>query len=177
MVRAFIALDIPDEIKDYIYDLQRKLSTPAAKLKWVSKKHLHFTIKFLGEIKDSKVPIIVERLSKIERRPLKVKLSRIGFFPDENFIRVVWLGIDPEEVVNKVQQDVDAELLDEFPDDQKFLSHITLGRIKEMKNKEYFLKLLKETKVPPMEFEFSWLKLYESLQKGATIDYRYMKEF
>lgn len=176
-MRLFVALDLPQNVKDYMYDLQRKLKTPSAKVNWSSKKHFHFTLKFLGDVDEKKVKDIVSRLDKIKKREVKVRLSRIGFFPDENYMRVVWIGVEPEGELNSIAQDVDAELLDLFPGEQTFSAHLTLGRVKSLKSKDEFLKKVAAVKVEPIEFEFSGIKLYNSVQKGSTRDYVCLKEF
>lgn len=176
-MRLFIAIDLPKEVKDYMYDLQKKLNSNFAKVKWVSKKHFHLTLQFLGEVDEDKIPQIVERLERIKSRPLKVKLSKIGFFPSEEDIRVVWLGIEPEAEIDKLANEVDGELLDMFSEEHRFKCHLTLGRVKAIKKQEEFLKKLNSVEIEPKEFEFSWLKLYKSVKVGSTHEYEYVKEF
>lgn len=176
-MRLFVALDLPQDVKDYIYDLQRKLKTPAAKVSWVSKKHFHFTLKFLGNVDEEKVKDIISRLAKIRKRAMKARISGVGFFPGEGNIRVVWLGVEPESELNSIAQDVDAELLDLFPDEQSFSAHLTLGRVKSLRSKGDFLKKVAAVRIEPMEFEFSWIKLYNSVQKGSAREYVCLKEF
>lgn len=177
VVKLFVAMDLPSEVKDYMYGLQGRLKSPAAKIKFVSKKHFHLTVKFLGEVDESKVPEIVERLSKLKRQKVGVRLSGLGFFPSEHDARVVWVGMEPEGKVNKIAQDVDGELLDLFPGEQKFSPHLTLGRVKEVKKKEEFLKKAREVKIEPLQFELSWLRLYKSVLKGSAFEYVCIKEF
>ncbi len=176
-MRLFVALDLPQNVKDCIYELQRKLKTPAAKVSWVSKKHFHFTLKFLGEVDEKKVKDLVSRLSRIRKRAVKARLSKIGFFPDDGHIRVVWLGVEPEGELNGIAQDVDAELLDMFPGEQSFSAHITLGRVKSLRSKDGFLKKVRAVGIEPIEFEFSWIKLYNSVQKGSMYEHVCLKEF
>jgi len=176
-MRLFIALDLSPEVKDYLFDLERKMNAPVAKVKWVSKKHLHLTLKFLSEVPESRIPEIVERLSKIKKRSIKVRLSGVGFFPNERNIKVIWVGIQPEDEVCRIQQEVDGELLGMFSDDQRFDPHLTLGRVKSVRRNDDFLKMLKGIQVKPLEFEFSGLKLYQSILKGATQEYVCLKEF
>lgn len=177
MMRVFVALDIPKEVRDYLFELQKKMNSNFAKVKWVSKKHLHLTLKFLGEVSDKKVEQIVERLSNVKKRSLKVNLSRIGFFEGDGQVRVIWTGIEPGDEVDLLQQDVDGELLDIFSEPQKFSSHITLGRVKSIKNNDGFLEKVKAVKVEHMEFELSHIKLYQSVLKGSTQEYVCIKEF
>ena len=45
-MRLFIAIDLPDNVKDYLYCLQRSFNKDNSKIIWVYKKNLHLTLKF-----------------------------------------------------------------------------------------------------------------------------------
>ena len=49
--RLFIAIELNDELKDYLFGLQKTLDLKA-KIRWVAKKNLHLTLKFLGYVED-----------------------------------------------------------------------------------------------------------------------------
>ena len=143
-MRLFIGIFLPEEILDYLYEVQNKLkkSLPA-KITWVTKKVLHINLKFIGEVNESNLSLIKERLNKIKFKPFKVKLDKIGVFPNENYIRVIWIGFKQERRIIELQQKIDAELLDLFPKDQRFSAHLTFGRVKFIKDKEEFRKNIK----------------------------------
>lgn len=141
-MRLFIAIDIPKEIKDKLFDLQKQIGSDLAKISWVHKKNLHLTLKFLGELPENKVEGIKERLRTIKLNSFEVELNSLGVFPNENRIRVIWVGLKSEHIY-ELQIKIDQELLDLFSKDTRFQSHLTLGRVKFIKNKEKLKEKLK----------------------------------
>lgn len=158
-MRLFLAIDLPKEIKDYLFELEKKVKE--AKITWVSKKNLHLTIKFLGEVNQKDLPKLKEQI-KIIHPKLRVKLSEIGFFPDSKDPRVIWLAIEPEEEVIHLQQKIDAQLLTLFPGEQKFQAHLTLGRIKSIRRKEDFFNSILSIHLEQKSFEISSFQLMKS---------------
>ena len=143
-MRLFIGIFLPKEILDYLYLVQGKLKPNLpAKINWIAKSKIHFTLKFFGEVNENKINEIKEKLNKIRFKSFKVKLDKIGVFPNENDIRVIWAGLSPKGKVIELQQKIDSELLNLSSKDQEFSVHVTLARVKFIKDKEEFKKYLK----------------------------------
>src|SRR3989338_7851936 len=160
-MRLFLAIGLPKEIKDYIFDLEKKFKE--AKITWVSKKNLHLTVKFLGEVQEKDLPMIKERI-KIIHPKIKVKLSQIGFFPNAKDPKVIWLALEPEKEIISLQQKIDAELLQLFPHEQKFQAHLTIGRIKSIRRKEDFFQSVKAIQLEKKEFEMTSFQFMKHLK-------------
>ena len=90
MVRSFIAIDIPENVKKQIVDLQNQL--PYFMGKKTELDNLHLTLKFLGEIDDSVVSDVKKLLENIKLKKFEVTISEIGVF-NENFIKIIWIHI------------------------------------------------------------------------------------
>ena len=176
-MRLFLAIDLPEKAKDYLYNFQKNLKRDYVKVSWVPKKNLHLTLKFFGEVDEKKLEALKAELKNIKQDSFKVKLKGIGFFPDEKEPRVIWVGIQPEKDVVALQQKIDEALLLSFPSDQKFQSHLTIGRIKGVKNPKEFAKAAKELKVEEIEFEISSFKLMQSTLAATEPSYRVIEEF
>lgn len=176
-MRLFLAIDLPEKAKDYLYNFAKNLKKDYVKVNWVPKKNLHLTLKFFGEVDEAKLGELKAELKKIKQEPFKVKLKGIGFFPDEKAPRVIWVGIQPEKEVIALQQKIDEALLLMFPSDQKFQSHLTIGRIKAVKKPKEFAELAKSLKVEEIEFEISSFKLMESTLASTGPSYRVVEEF
>ena len=71
-----------------------------------------------------------------------IKLHGVGVFPNENYIKVIWVSLNPKEEVIGLQQKIDSELLNLFPKDQRFSAHMTFGRVKFISTYTQVLKLL-----------------------------------
>ncbi len=161
-MRCFIALNLPKDVKDYLFDFQRKLKTKDAKINWVAKKNLHITLKFLGEINEDKLVKIKERLKKINFKKIKGNLDKIGFFPDIEEPHSLWVGLKPEENIVRLAQNIDEETLDLVASEQQFVAHLTLGRVKTIQKKIPFLALLKPLKIEKLPFTLESFTLYKS---------------
>ena len=54
--------------------------------------------------------IIRDELKKIDFNKFTVFLDKIGVFPSENYIRVVWIGLKPEEEILNLHKNIDENL-------------------------------------------------------------------
>ena len=167
-MRLFIAVDF-NELKDYFVELQTLLPKNA-KLSLV--KTFHITLKFLGEVQPDKVEKIIEILKNIKFQPFAVFLDSIGIFPTENYIRVVWVGINPEEKVLELQKNIDDTLKPLFKKEKGFKAHITLARVKYPEDKKQFLEQLKKIKIENKKIEIKDFRLIKSTlsPKGAVYE-------
>ena len=151
-MRCFIALDIPKELKDTLFELQTKLKNKNAKIKWIAKKNLHVTMRFLGDCKENKIEVVQEKLKHINFKQIRVKLDELSIFPHEQAPRILWIGLKPEEPILRLAQRIDEETLEINARKQRFTSHLTLGRIKTLKSKQVYLNALKEVKLEKRVF-------------------------
>ena len=164
-MRAFIAVDIPfgKEFKEYQEEIKNfgGFSFP--------KNQFHLTLKFLGEVNENKIEEIKEKLNKINFKPFKVRLGNFGVFPDKKHINVIWISLIPEEKIKSLQENVE-DVLEQFFEREKreFKAHVTLARIKFVKDKEKLLESLK--KKIEGEFVIDKFKLIKSelTPKGAV---------
>lgn len=157
-MRLFVAVDF-DGFREYFEKLQWTLP-PNAKFSFV--KSFHLTLKFLGEVKSIDVDKIKEALASVSFDQFSVFLDSIGVFPSENHIRVVWVGIHPEEEIIVLQRSIDDALKDYFNREKNFKSHITLARVKEPQDKEGFVQHIRNIKVAPIKADISSFKLVRS---------------
>ncbi len=164
-MRLFVSCEIPKEISDYVRELAKQL--PEAKL--TVPKNIDLTIKFLGEVPDTKVEEIKQRLSEMRFKPFRAMLNGIGVFTEE-FIRVAWVGLTPSEKFEELHMMADNALEKLFPKEKRFQAHLTIARVKYVEDKQKFLEGLKKIKVEPLTFEVNKLILFRSQlsPKGAT---------
>jgi RNA 2',3'-cyclic 3'-phosphodiesterase len=171
-MRLFVAIELPKEVKDELFRIQKLIPSKFAKIKWVSKKNLHLTLKFIGE---TDVETISKKLKEIKFESFKLNLSKFemcsrGKYTKKSYVARLWVNIKPLQNIIKLQQNVDSVLLGVVKGDQKFSPHLTLGRVKLVKKKEALVKVLKEISVNPLEFEINEFKLMQSkLTKDGPI--------
>ncbi|MBU0930206.1 MAG: RNA 2',3'-cyclic phosphodiesterase [Nanoarchaeota archaeon] len=169
-MRLFIAAPLPDEIKDYLFELEKEISKLPAKFKLVSKKNLHLTLKFIPEADEKQIEEIRSRLKTIKFNSFKISLTEKGLFPIEGKAKVIWIGLESDNRLIELQQRIDEKLLDIFSDNQEFKSHITLGRIKYIKNQEKFDEELNKIKISKLKSEIKEFGLFNStLTKDGPI--------
>lgn len=173
-MRTFIAIKLPENIKDYLKELQKELSGMKGSLV----KDFHLTLKFLGEVSEDKIEKIKERISEIKFEPFKINLSKLGFFPTESYIRVVWVGLGPEDKVVELQKKVDEAMKEfGFKDDFKFKSHLTLARVKFIDDKKTFVEKLKKLEIKPLEFDVNSFSLMKSTLTREGAVHEELKKF
>ena len=50
MIRLFVALKIPENIKEQLFNICHELVSDASLYKWETKDKIHLTLKFIGEV-------------------------------------------------------------------------------------------------------------------------------
>ncbi|MEM2192349.1 MAG: RNA 2',3'-cyclic phosphodiesterase [Candidatus Hadarchaeales archaeon] len=148
MVRAFVAVKISDEVRRKLVEVQGALAKAGAEQKLVEPENLHLTLKFLGEVQQEKIRRIVEKVSEAVAgtEPFDIHVAGIGAFPSIGYARVVWAGMaEGGEKVAEVQKKIDSALTSlGFSPERDFHPHITLSRVKFVREKARFVEFLKE---------------------------------
>ncbi len=157
-MRLFIAIDF-NELRDYFIELQQLLPKNA-KLSFT--KTFHLTLKFLGEVQPDKVNKTINILKNIKLGHFSAFTDSIGIFPTENYIRVVWAGLKPEDKILELQKNIDESLKSLFKKEKDFKAHITLARVKYPEDKKQFLEQLRKIKVENKKIEVKDFRLVRS---------------
>lgn len=131
--RMFIAAELSAENRDRVADLQERMRSAGARIRWVKPHQLHFTLRFLGEIPAAQVAraIVATREAVRAAAPFLVTIAGLGAFPSLERPQVVWLGTrEGGEALQRLAADLDAALSAErFPGERRpFRPHLTLGR-------------------------------------------------
>ena len=162
-MRCFIAVDLPGEIKEELIKVQNSIPKDLAKFKLVEKENLHLTLRFLGEISDKEASKLKGALKSISYKKFKASLNGTGVFPSQNYIRIVWVGLEPEKQIKELRKNIeDALIKSGFSADKRFEAHLTLARVKSVKDKMAFAKKINELKVRPLSFDIESFKLKKS---------------
>lgn len=136
-IRAFIAIELPQEIKTDLSVSLSKLKPGREKaVKWVNPNSIHLTLKFLGNIPEVKIVDITHTIKQAGSclHPFTLELSRLDAFPNLKSPRVVWVGIGGDiPSVSHLQKQIDKSLipLGFSPEKREFSPHLTLGRIRD----------------------------------------------
>ncbi len=170
-MRVFISINLPQKVTEKIKLIQEKL--PDFFGKKTQEKNLHLTLKFLGEIDEKELEEIKEKLKEINFSKIKCTLDSIGVF-SEDFIRIVWLHLSGAE---ELQREIDKKLQGFFKKEKRFMSHITIARVKKIKNKEKFLDELKKIKFNEIQYIAESFYLMKSDLKNTGAVHMPLAEF
>ena len=122
-MRLFIAINLDDEMKDALMDIQYTMRTYGVRGKETPEENMHLTLAFIGEFDDPEyVKSIIE---SIDFRPFEIRLQGIGAFGD-----LWWAGIEESYPLQSLAKRLRRELAASFIpfDRKKFSPHITLIR-------------------------------------------------
>ncbi|MBU1808835.1 MAG: RNA 2',3'-cyclic phosphodiesterase [Candidatus Omnitrophica bacterium] len=140
-MRAFIAIEISDAIKDVLGRVITHLKYSGADVKWVDPGIIHLTLKFLGEITDDKRDDIKSSLDTLAKdvKPFEMTIKDLGAFPAIERPRVIWVGLDKGslEATDLALRIKDSLSEAGFPgSDRPFSAHLTIGRVRSPLNSD-----------------------------------------
>jgi 2'-5' RNA ligase len=132
-MRLFVALDIPEEIRERLRQYAERVQSFALDARWARIESLHVTLKFIGEVKDEKLAAIKSALAQIKARPFQVEFKEIGFFPAPKSARVFWAGVSAGEELAQLASATEAavEKLGIARENRPYHPHLTLARAPE----------------------------------------------
>ena len=170
-MRTFISINIPEEIRKEIKKIQDFL--PEFFGKKTKVENLHLTLKFLGEIKEQVVGEVKEKLREIKIEKFKTEIDSVGVFSEE-FIRIVWLHMKD---CDSLQKQIDNALKNLFKPEKRFMSHLTIARIKKLKDKKRFLQELEKIKIEKIKFIVDKFYLMKSELTSEGPRYSVLEEY
>lgn len=158
-LRCFVSIDFPKEIKKEIVKVQGQLPEFAGKK--TEYENLHLTLKFLGEIDMDKLDAAQKKLREVKLKSFECEIDSIGVF-SEKYIKIIWLGLKNCE---GLQKKIDENLINLFRQEARFMGHLTIARVKNVKTKKEFLDKLKLIKIPKIKFKVNEFCLNKSILK------------
>jgi 2'-5' RNA ligase len=161
LTRAFICIEFSDEVIKEVARVQELIGKVKFTGKLTELENLHLTLKFLGEIDDEKLERVKTALKKIEFKPMKLKLGKVGTFSVRGKPSIVWIKVEGKAIYD-LQKAIDEVLLGSFKPEERFMGHLTIARIKYVKDKKGFLEHIDSIKCKPVAFETREFKLKKS---------------
>lgn len=131
-IRAFLAIPLPDQARTQVLQLARQLAGELPQVRWNRAETLHLTLKFFPAIEEESLEKIGEVMLSVGRftAPFRVRMKGLGAFPDLDRPWVFWLGIEQDQPLRKLHQELDGRLeqIGLAKDNRPFAPHLTLGR-------------------------------------------------
>lgn len=127
MIRLFVAVDLPESIRDRLLALQG--GVPGAR--WSNSGQLHLTLRFIGEVDENVAHDVHDALAAIRAPSFTLEISGVGEFGGKN-PRALWAGVKSNESLLHLQRKIETALqrIGLEPEQRKYSPHITLARLK-----------------------------------------------
>ncbi|GAF75032.1 unnamed protein product, partial [marine sediment metagenome] len=131
-VRSFIAIELPDELKQELTQLEDRLKlSNQPGVRWVNPYSIHLTLKFLGNIAIDRIDAITRSMEEASRgiAPFHLEVRELGVFPNLKRVQVAWVGVKGEvDTIQRLQQRIESGLvpLGFASESRKFTPHLTL---------------------------------------------------
>ena len=177
MKRIFIALKVnPDES---LLRIQSSLKAVLGgeRINWTDPSNIHLTLTFLGDTEEDLIKVVSIMLKQkcTGFGEFSFSLKGSGVFNNYRDPRVIWIGIENNKKLMKLNDEINIGLKDAGfrLEDRPFRPHITLGRIKSIRNTDILRSSLEKyqdafiQEVPVRE-----VILFESKLKPSGPEYR-----
>jgi 2'-5' RNA ligase len=165
--RGFIAIDI--ETLPKIIEFENEIKNSGAIVKLVEPENIHITLKFLGDIEEEYVEKIEEIMkdSVNESNSFEIQLKGAGVFPNQNYIKVMWIGIKNGEQIGKIANNIDEKLSElGFEKDRRgYSAHLTIARVRSAKNKDKLMQIIEKYR----DIEFANIKVNSIILKKSEL--------
>jgi len=151
LIRSFLAIELPEAIRKRIEDIQKDLRSSNSDVRWVSPEKIHLTLKFFGNIEESRVDTITTSIEPlVEGTPhFSLEVRGMGAFPNIKNPRVLWMGlIDEKQVLVPLQKQLEStlETIGFQVEDRLFRPHLTLGRMNSGRGKDELIGRIQKYK-------------------------------
>ncbi len=151
LIRCFIALELSREAIDYLAELNLLIKKKNLfSGKFTEPENLHLTLKFLGEIPEEKMQEVKKKLTEVKFKEFEVSLAEVGVFINR-YNSILWIKLNGKGIW-ELQEKIDENLKDIFPREERFMSHVTIARMKKVFSKDKFLDYVKNIKTKKIKF-------------------------
>lgn len=169
-MRLFIALALPDQVREELTRLQRGLRDA----KWVAPENFHLTLRFLGELEGTEAGDVDAALSAIRLPSFPLRLEGVGVFGEGRKTRALWAGVSPSGDLMRLQSKVvrAVEQSGQPPETRKFKPHVTLARFNGASTRDIGRYLEENSLFRSADFMVRNIVLYSSFRASQGAIYR-----
>lgn len=146
--RLFAAVKVyPSDGFLHVYN-KIKIAFRNERITWVNTANMHLTLKFFGETFTHQIPAIDQCLKAATAltKPFDFEIRDTGMFGSRYQPRVIWFGVEDGGKFQQLFQQVNEGLktIDIFATRQHFVPHLTIGRIREIKDRRNYQEVLRK---------------------------------
>ncbi len=179
MTRLFVALEIPENIKEKIKELREEAAGDNSDIRWEPFGKLHLTLKFIGDVEDELVEPIADALSFLEEyKCINCRLTKFGFFLRRGVPQILWLGLSVDEILFTIVEQLNDKLskFGVAVEGRKYKPHLTLLRIKK-RFPEQLITKFNSFIIPEISFNSDSILLVKSELLPESSKYTVIKKF
>ncbi len=174
MIRLFVALSLPEIVRQHLATLQGGVEGA----RWSSDEQLHLTLRFIGEVDEAQARDIDDALSGISSPAFMLVLAGIGEFGGTK-AHTLWAGIRPNGALMHLQRKIETAL-QRFGFEaagRKFTPHVTLARLRGVSLSKVREFLSIHALFASLEFPVESFALYSSQLTSDDPIYRVEQEY
>jgi len=175
-MRAFVAVDFPDVVIKEVARVQKILRKKKFEGKMTELENLHLTLKFLGRVEEGTLENVRKKLREVNFEEMDLNLSDIGTFSYKGRPRIVWVKVGGKGIF-ELQGKIDDALEGFFEREKRFMSHMTIARVKFVKDKKEFVDYVEEIGLKGVKFNVGSFRLMKSELKKLGPVYSVIEEY
>lgn len=177
-MRCFVSIELPGNVKTHIWeafeDLRRSRLVVGP---FVRKENLHLTLKFLGNVSKEKIGEIKSALAKIDFRKFPIETGKVMFFPNERYVKTICVELVSHEIEDLKEAIENSLSKLGFELDDRFNPHLTIARVKGIRDRKSFEHLLKNLSLPKLFFIAEGFSLMKSSLTKKGPQYEELENF
>jgi 2'-5' RNA ligase len=136
-MRSFVAVELDAGIRSILGRAIDRLCAEEGgeDVRWVDPDGIHLTLKFLGDVDESRIDVLRRALDRVAtaHSALDLPLGDLGCFPSARRPRVFWVGVgDPNNRLETLVENLEDALarVGFEREARPFAAHLTLGRVR-----------------------------------------------
>ncbi len=176
--RVFCAIHLPQDVRKKVSAQGMKLrqALPEANASWSRPDNIHLTVKFLGDIPESRVRSLSSAAANavMAVKPFPIGVRGSGVFPNLRAPRVLWVGIEDlngtlaQLYLRFEQECAKAGFKKEA---RAFHPHLTLARLRKPQHARTLAEAHTRLQLEPIEFTAAELLVIRSELSSAGSKY------
>ena len=179
--RVFIAINVElsCDLSRVFEELKDELE--GERIRWLPENNFHITLRFLGDLQPDQIETVKLILDEVcsEKRAFVFTLHQVGFFKHRGNPSVLFFNLDYGEDLVCLSGTIQKRLNEKgISSNKKFTPHLTLARIKKIKDLFNFYRVVDKYKdLPTQEIKVDRVIFYESVLKPSGAEYHVLDEY
>lgn len=139
MKHYFIGIPIPSQVYAIAEKFKKDYSLHDTYKVLTHQDDLHVTLLYLGAVSEAQLQLVKSQLTEIAQNnsPFTLSINSLAYFGAKDGPRVVYLAVEENERLNKVQQEINDQItsLVGLPKTDRFVPHITIAKKRKTQEK------------------------------------------